>query len=264
MKKVVFFTSVLVCSLLFFTCKEKTEQLLESSEKVVVEGKTLNLLAVASKEEIKAQKYLYVFAPSGLSLRAFNNLNSQKLGKMPYGSRIEVLEATPQNTMEVEGLQGAMPKINFNHKEGFAFNGYLSPYFPPEKGNNLIPYAAALQKHFPLVKFEEKVEGTLSQPINKEQLTLPNASWQFGFIIAQQLGQIPGEFNMPKQQGKDQEVIEDQKPKKDIWLSQLDILRQNDVLQKITYTYSAQKFESSFTIEKVGDNIVLTHVEKVK
>ncbi|MEZ4778017.1 MAG: hypothetical protein R2786_01375 [Flavobacteriaceae bacterium] len=51
----------------------------------------------------------------------------------------------------------------FNHKEGFAFNGYLSKYFPPERDISVKGYASELQKQFPEVVFTETVDrGTTS------------------------------------------------------------------------------------------------------
>ena len=116
MKRVVF--SILAVSLLVISCKNETP------EPEIVD--TSNDLALAETSEISKEEYLYVTAFNGLSLREFNNLNSEKLAVMPYGTKLKVISSEDKETMTVGGIKGAMHQVEYNHKNGFAFNGYLS------------------------------------------------------------------------------------------------------------------------------------------
>ncbi len=265
MKKVVLLIAAVVMTATTFSCKEKTESISSNTETEVLDSTTSEDLALAANTEINTEtQYRYVTAPSGLSLREYNNLQSEKLAKMPYGTKVKILSEEGKATMNVSGIKGAMDEVEFNHKKGFAFNGYLSKYFPPEKDMTVKGYASELQKQFPEITFTETVEGTASKPINKEILLLPEAPWHEAFITAQRLLDFPKEFEFPNPKGKDSEIVFDGKPKKGIWISQLEISRKDNELQKIEYVYSSQKFNSKVTIEKEGYAAKITRTEEVK
>ena len=71
---------------------------------------------------------MYVTSISGLSLRAYANLQSEKLAVMPYGTKVKVVSLEKNPTMKVGDIVGGMNEVEYNHKKGFAFNGYLSKY----------------------------------------------------------------------------------------------------------------------------------------
>jgi hypothetical protein len=265
MKKVVLLIAAVVMTATSFSCKEKTESIETNTDAEVVENTTSEDLALATTNDVNTEaQYRYVTAPSGLSLREYNNLQSEKLAKMPYGTKVKILSEEGKATMNVSGIKGAMDEIEFNHKKGFAFNGYLSKYFPPEKDISVKGYASELQKQFPEITFTKTLEGTTSNPINIETLLLPGAPWHEAFISAQRLFDFPSEFEFPNPKGKDSEIIFDGKPKKGIWISQLEISRKDNELQKIEYVYSSQKFTSKVTIVKEGEAMKITRTEEVK
>ena len=255
MKKVVFI--ILAASIVFVSCKN------ESSEKQVVE--TVKDLALAdSTIEESNPEYLYVTAFSGLSLREFNNLNSEKLAKMPYGTKVKVLTPEMNLTMNVGGIKGGMDEVEFNHKKGFAFNGYLSKFFPPERDTNVKGYAEELKESFPAVTFSERVGGTASKPINTETLVLPTTLWHEAYFVAQRLFDFPKDFDFPNPKGKDEEVFKDKKPEKNIWISELHVNRKDDVLEKIKYVYKAKNYGYTVTITQEGDVMKLEKTEIVE
>jgi len=265
MKKVVLILGAILLATPFFSCKERTESNTDITETEIVAEATSEDLALADTPEINTEtQYLYVTAPSGLSLREYNNLQSKKLAKMPYGTKVAVISTEGKNTMNVSGIRGAMDEVAFNHKQGFAFNGYLSKYFPPEKDITVKGYASELNIQFPEVVYTETVEGTASNPVNIETLMLPNTPWHEAFGTAQRLFDFPREFQFPNPKGKNTEVIFDGKPKKGIWISQLEITRKDNELQKIEYVYTSQKFNSKVTIEKDGDAMKISKTESVK
>jgi len=266
MKKVVLLLIITISAPSLYSCKEEVSKTSEKSQNDPLTIPEAQLaLATESSEAVSTEAaYKYVTATSGLSLRAFNNLQSDKVGKMPYGSKVKVIHSESKNTMNVSGIRGAMDEVEFNHKTGFAFNGYLSRYFPPDRDMHAKAYAEELRVHFPEVQFSEIHKGTVSKPITQETLSLPKAQWHEAFFIAQQLFEIPSEFEFPRSEGKDLEVIQDQKPKKDIWESKLEITRKDDVLQKIAYLYSSKKFHSQVFVEKEGTTIKITKIETLQ
>lgn len=196
-------------------------------------------LTDALSEELVEDKttYLYVTARTGLSLREFNNLNSEKLAVIPYGTRLEVIEHEGQQTMKVNNIKGGMDKVNFGRKSGFVFNGYLSKYFPPEEDVLPAAYAKELREDFPKVEFKEIVGGTASKPVNTETLLLPDAQWHEAYFIAQKIFDIPYEFSFPKQTGKAEQMVKGPKKESESWFDALHITRDGNGLTQLLYSY---------------------------
>jgi hypothetical protein len=256
MKTVKFLSLALVCSIAFISCKNETET-------VKKEVETNDLAIVETSIPETSSSYLYVTASTGLSLREYANLQSDKIGLMPYGTKVKVITSEENPTMMIGGIKGGMDQIEFNHKKGFAFNGYLSKFFPPERDISAKGYAGELQEIHDAVIYSESVEGTASEPTNTETLVLPTNQWHEAFYIAKELFDIPSEFVFPKQKGKDHKVIKDKKPKKDVWVSEFHINRKDNALEKLEYIYKAKKFESTVTILKDGENLKISKTEKV-
>jgi hypothetical protein len=255
MKKVVF--SILAATLVFVSCKNESSQ--SQTDQAV------NDLALADTTVAETDpEFLYVTAYNGLTLREFNNLNSEKLAKMPYGTKVKILNTEKNLTMDVAGIKGGMNEVEFNQKKGYAFNGYLSKFFPPEKDSKAKIYAEELKAFFPAVVYSESVGGTASRPENTETLVLPTTQWHEAFFVAQRLFDFPKEFDFPNPKGKDQEVIKDSKPKKDIWTSELHIDRSEDELQKIEYVYTTKGFGKTVTITKDGNTMKIDKTEIVE
>ena len=267
MKKVVFISVLTVGIASAIACKEnaKTKDLAQpQSESLEIPDAKM---ALADTEELvptHSETYVYVTAPSGLSLREYNNLQSDKIAKMPYGTKVKVIRFDGKTTMNVGGIPGAMDAIEFNHKKGFAFNGYLSKYFPPEQDISVKGYASELQSKFPNVTYEKVSAGSKSKPLTIETIGLPGAKWHEAFIMAQRLFDFPKEFAIPNSKGKDFEVIEDKKPKKGIWTSQLEVTRSDDTLKKIEYIYTSKQFKSTIRILKKDEVMVLSRHEAIQ
>jgi hypothetical protein len=183
---------------------------------------------------------------------------------MPYGTKVKVIKAEENETMTVSGIKGGMDEIEFNHKKGFAFNGYLSRYFPPELNITVRGYASELQQLFPDVTYSEEKGGTATNPENTESIELPDAEWHEAFFMAQRLFDFPKEFDFPNPKGEESETIVDTKPKRGIWTSQLEVTRNDEGLENISYVYSSKKFDSKVTIAKDGNVMKISRTEKIK
>lgn len=263
MKKVAYSIAAVALISLFAACKNDVQNTLTSNEFPADASHDLAVADIGDAENPSAQ-YLYVTAPSGLTLREYNNLNSDKLARMPYGTRVEVLTSEENATMTVGGIRGAMNEVAFNHQKGFAFTGYLSKFFPPEPNINAKIYADDLQQLFPIVSFSETIGGTVSEPVNTQTLSLPTTQWHEAFFIAQRLFDFPKEFAFPNQKGTNSETLFDGKPKKGIWKSELQITRKDNTLEKIEYVYGSETFDSTVSIVQDGETMKITKSETIK
>ncbi|RDK88398.1 SH3 domain-containing protein [Marinirhabdus gelatinilytica] len=245
MKKVAITVIALTIATVFTACKnENTETETET---------TTQDLAVADTTPVSETAYLYVTAPSGLTLREFDNLNSDKLAVMPYGTKLKVLTPEKDNTMTVGGIAGGMHQVEYNNKTGFAFNGFLSRFFPPERNTNAKMYVEDLKATFPNASYAETTGGTASNPSNTETVLLPTDQWHEAFYIAQKLYDIPMAFNFPNPRGKNEETLHNPNKPEQLWESLLQIERKDHQLQKITYSQAAEGYGSGVTITQEGE-----------
>lgn len=219
-------------------------------------------LAIADTElDPASQKYVYVIARTGLSLREFDNLNSDKLAVMPYGSKLKVLSSEEKPTMTVAGVKGSMDEVEFNHKKGYAFSGYLSNFFPPEAEISVKRYAEELKELFPETRYMESVEGNSIRPVNIEILLLPTNQWHTAYYVAQQLFDFPKIFDFPNPKGRDVQVIKNNKTTDSSWVSELHINRVDNTFSKITYVYKYKTLSSTISISRNGK---LMRIEKTE
>ncbi|MBT3587865.1 MAG: SH3 domain-containing protein [Flavobacteriaceae bacterium] len=261
MKTLKILSLALVSIALFLSCKNKENP---SEEITINHENNIAIIDLITDDKNTEIDYLYVTSTSGLSLREYANLQSEKLAIMPYGSKVKIISSELKPTMKVEEISGGMDHIEFNHKKGFAFNGYLSKYFPPEKGISAKKYSGELLLAFPTVNYSETKTGTVSNPINTEKLTLPETQWHEAFYMAQQLFNIPKEFEFPASKGKDKEVILEKRFKEKNWTSELQITRKEGTLSKIKYKYKNKRYTKTVSIYKEGEMMVIDNIEDIK
>ncbi|MCW5520924.1 SH3 domain-containing protein [Aureitalea sp. L0-47] len=267
MKKVVLTLAAIVLTATLISCKNDAKEVTSevNPEQDITQIQSEDIaLADVNAETMAGGDYVYVLAPSGLSLREYGNLQSDKLAKMPYGTKVKVINAEDKATMTVGGIKGGMDEVEFNHKKGYAFNGYLSKYFPPELNITAKGYASELNQFFPEVVYSEENGGTVSSPENTESILLPEADWHDAFFIAQRLFDFPKEFDFPNPKGKDEQTVADSKPKKDVWTSELDIRRKENTLERISYVYKSKKLDNLVVIEKTDKGMKISKTEKIK
>lgn len=198
---------------------------------------------------MNSKTYAYVLAPGGLYLRAHNNLHSERLTLMPWGSKV-LVEQTPQNnTMTVGGIPGAMYSVRFNDLEGFAFSGYLGPYAPPSHKMNAAQYTAHLIENQPehsesieIPQYSRTVSDDLTAPSVSESLFMPRMNLNQAYLVAQRLFGIPEDLKCPSVAGPENAVYPDKKPKKGIWKSELAVRRAQGQIQEMTYVYRSKNF----------------------
>ncbi|WGF93547.1 SH3 domain-containing protein [Aequorivita marisscotiae] len=252
MKTVAFSVLALACFTFLFSCK--------NDAKTTDEAQTVAADSIPAET---APDAMYVTAVSGLTLREFPNLQSAKLAVMPLGTKVKIINAEGKTTMNVGGIDGAMDKVEFNNQKGFAFNGFLSKFFPPGENASAEHYAEELKKDFPKVSYSEATGGTASKPTKTETLLLPTDKWHEAFFTAQQLFNIPKVFAFPNPKGSNNETQQNGNKKKTDFVSELQITRNNNDLQKIVYNYKTTGFGYTITITKEAEGMKLEKVEVV-
>jgi hypothetical protein len=239
---------------LFTSCEDKKKQ--TTPNLVVAE-------IVTEGVPEKVTGHLYVTAASGLSLREYNNLNSKKLAVMPYGTKVEVLLAEKNKTMNISGISGGMHQVAYNNKIGYAFSGYLSELFPPERGANAKRYVSDLQNTHPRAALSALVGGTASEPSNTETLLIPTTKWHEAYLIAQKLYEIPRSFALPEPNGKEEEVLNNPNKSINTLVSELQVIRIENALLKILFTHASQSFRRTVSITQQDSMMKIEEVRFV-
>lgn len=75
----------------------------------------------------------WVAAKSGLSIREKPAIGAKVLDKIPYGTKISLLQTEEELVSVVtEGMHGYWQKVTFNNKTGYIVGSYLLPVAPPK------------------------------------------------------------------------------------------------------------------------------------
>lgn len=135
----------------------------------------------------------YIAAKSGLRMRKTPSLSGEKMDVVPYGAEISVANEEETTIPPVGGFKGAMVKVNFEGKTGYAFNGFLSSIPVPEKNQSLKQYVRKMK----IAGFEGSQTETLEEITHTQTLSVPTTNFQEAFLIAQRLGWIIGKFDLP-------------------------------------------------------------------
>lgn len=67
---------------------------------------------------------MYGGAPSGLIIRSEPNTSGERLGLIPYGKEVEVLQQQDE-TVEIQGKKGRWTRVRLGKTEGWVFGGFL-------------------------------------------------------------------------------------------------------------------------------------------
>jgi uncharacterized protein YgiM (DUF1202 family) len=76
---------------------------------------------------------MYVAAKTGLSIRENPEVGAKVLDKIPYGTKITILEyGEEKKGITTEGMLGYWQKVKYNNKTGYIIDSYLLPWAPPK------------------------------------------------------------------------------------------------------------------------------------
>jgi len=75
----------------------------------------------------------YVAAKTGLSIREKKDAAAKVLDKIPYGTKITIIEEDGAwKEIVTEGMVGYWRKVKYNNKTGYIIDSYLFPWPPPK------------------------------------------------------------------------------------------------------------------------------------
>ena len=86
-------------------------------------------------------KTLYVYAKSGLNIRKTPSLTAETVTKVPFGSKLELLDdnKTPVQ-LTYEGLMGVWKPVKYGTDHGYAFEGFFGVFPVPQYGISVKEY----------------------------------------------------------------------------------------------------------------------------
>jgi len=231
---------VIFISIFFYSCKNES-----NDESNINKNKTAE--EVDDFESIEAEQnkdletgYFFVLAPNGLSLRTSDNLTSKRLLTIPYGEKVKQIATIHTIDFTVENIGGSMMEVLYKEQIGYAFSGFLSKFPVSDKEEESKAYAERLRAIDLKVSFETKRTEPDFHDGVIELLTLPSTQWHEAFYLAKAKYDIPKSFTFPGHKGSRKETISQIDKKEDVWTSELNIIRDDQKLQKITYSWRSE------------------------
>lgn len=97
--------------------------------------KLLLFLLLLGSLRLAAQQWgtMYVAAKTGLSMRETASAGGKVLDKIPYGTRITIIQSEEElKSIVTEGITGYWQKVKYNNKTGYILDSYLFPWPPPK------------------------------------------------------------------------------------------------------------------------------------
>ena len=183
----------------------------------------------------------FVFAPSGLNLRASADANSEKLATVSRGTAVEVLAAPAANDMTVDNLTGGMAKVKVNGQEGYMFSGYLCRAPFPEEEVSTENYVETARGQGFDVYFEETHRDYGGYFQAEFSIVIKGLSMQEAFLLGKSLYRIPKGLNFPNMQGKGSITTKNPQPHAEAWTDEL-VAEYNaqGKLQSLAYSFRAE------------------------
>jgi hypothetical protein len=185
------YTLVLLFSILFlWNCKNESKDSSPTSntETPIQE----NIKPVTEEKSVDYQEY-YVAVTSGLRMRKSASLKGEKMDVVKYGEAIQVNRNDIISIPPVSGFNGNMVAVKYGDKEGYMFDGFLTKFPPPSKGQQLKQYVRKLK----IQGFKATQKESFEEITATSELLLPTTDFQEAFLIAQRMGWITGKFDLP-------------------------------------------------------------------
>ena len=252
--KITFFTTFLTLLILFASCHSSNEEDTKTTED--------HLLAVTTAATNNPEVYYYVTAPSGLSLRAGSNLNSDKVLTLPYGAEVKFVNSPEHTAMTVEGIQGKMIEINYQGATGFAFDGFLTTLAPPQKNESINAYAKRIStanKPVEVIKTPSKSGEAYGMTTS---IDLPAKSWLEAYRISQQLLNLPKSIYPDLSKTSKAQTLINKNKRSRTEVDELTVIRDTDgLIQRLKYTYKMRDYSREVRIEKSETGFLITEIE---
>ncbi|MEO1214291.1 MAG: SH3 domain-containing protein [Bacteroidota bacterium] len=199
-------------------------------------------------------KYLYVYAPNGLNMRDGPELSYNKLIKIPYGAKVELIHHAEDQSLVVDGLTGGMAKLSYGGYTGYAFEGYLNKYRAPEKNMEARKYVDKLRSDGHLVYYEKTERDYDGYFQFEEAIILHECEWEDAFLVAKQLFRIPPKLYFPPTSNKSEDKFENPDKAEYAWSDEMSAKRVEGIIAEISYYYRGEGSGHSVTIKPDKDN----------
>jgi hypothetical protein len=162
-------------------------------------GCTLWTLAPFEVESTESEPIRYVLATTGLNLRQDASAGSPVLARMPFGAEVRLLKPTVVDDLTVDNIPGGMAQVAYDGETGYAFDGYLSQFPPPDlEGMETGDYVQRLRsvRHDVLLEEIRRDYGGGYQQQEKA-LVLPTTELAEAFLITKLLHRMPRGIHFP-------------------------------------------------------------------
>lgn len=195
----------------------------------------------------------YIFAPSGLNMRATAEPGSEKLIKIPYGDSLNILRHPMESKMKVDNYIGGMAKVEYQGQEGYVFNGYFSAFPTPREHEEVEPYVERARRVY--------TQGTIIFELHRydydgyirheEVMILPIEDFEKAFLVAKTLTGIPKDLYLSDPSNTGRKTFQNPNKGEFAWSDELIVDRGSDgKLKEIIYGYRGEGGGWSVVIEK--------------
>ncbi len=234
------FPKLLVCIFLFLNASPLTNSL---KKDIIYEG-----------NQIKKPGSYFIFAPSGLNLRAASVPSSKRLLTIPYGAKVELTESAENREMKVDQFSGGMAKVKYGDQVGYLFDGYISRFPAPKTKQTVEKYVEDIREARHGVLYEKCTRDWSGLYQEEEAISLNIDDWEEAFLVARQLYQMPPKILFPKPSKKESETINNPDKEEFVWEDAMVVKRnaQGEIIS-MNYYYRLEGGGRAVTIEK-GDN----------
>lgn len=91
------------------------------------------MILLALESFAQPKETFYVAIKTGLSIRDKPDANGTVLDKIPYGTKVTLLDNNEEMfSIKTEGIRGFWRKVKYNNKTGYILDSYLFPVAPPK------------------------------------------------------------------------------------------------------------------------------------
>ena len=189
----------------------------------------------------KPEGLYYITAPNGLNLRKKEQADSDKLGKISFGDKVDIITPAKSKSVEVDQIKGGMAKVDFDGVIGYAFEGYLSQFPPPPANSSAEAYVEKIRTSGKDAIYEEWRKDWGGYIQYEEAITIQVADWAEAFLIAKMLFGIPSKLSFPNDTKIGEVIIPNPEPHENAWTDEMKVVRNIDgTLQEITYSYRGE------------------------
>lgn len=199
-------------------------------------------------QQIQEGQYAYIYAPNGLNMREGPTTSFEKMTKIPYGAKVEIIVPAKEKNLTVDGLQGGMAKVSYEGYTGYAFDGYMTQFPTPNEEGKVRDYVEALRQVGHLVYYETVERDYDGYFQFEESIIIHKSNWEEAFLVAKQLFDIPPKLNFPLASSKTESIFINPDKEESAWSDELKVTRERGLITNLNYYFRAEGGGTSVNI----------------